>query len=55
MKHEQRNSAYIPVALLVTEAIEREIFFTVLSFDILVSIGICVEIFLFLLLNTHCM
>lgn len=53
MKHERGNSAYIPVALLVTEAIEREVF--VISFDVLVSIGICVEVFLFLLLNTHCM
>jgi hypothetical protein len=37
----------------VAEAIEREIFFTVLSLDILVSIGICVEIFLFRLLNAY--
>jgi len=37
----------------VTEAVEREVFFSVISFDILVAIGVCVEIFLFLLLDAQ--
>jgi hypothetical protein len=33
------TSNHIPVALLVTEAVEREVFFSIFSFEILVSIG----------------
>jgi hypothetical protein len=47
------SSAHIPIALFVTETIEREVIFSVVSFDFFVSIGICVDVFLFLLLNTH--